>query len=83
MKFTDYKHFVVVSQSTATMMQMNPNFTFHPNEPVEESPYPNTDLYMCGTMIYDVPKTDAYPDGRMHVAVYVDSNLPVINPKGI
>ena len=52
------------------------------HEPVEGAPYPNANLHMGGTMIYDVPKTDDYPDGKMHVAVYVDSNLPFINSNG-
>ncbi len=83
MKFTDYKHFMIVSMSTALMMQTNPHFTFSMPEPVEEAPYSNMDLHMGGTMMYDVPKTDDYPDGKMHVAIYVDSNLPFIYPNGI
>ena len=82
MKFTDYKHFIVVSMSTALMLENNTNFTFSMPEPVEGAPYPNANLHMGGTMIYNVPKTDDYPDGKMHVAVYVDSNLPFINSNG-
>ena len=80
MKFSDYKHFMIVSAGTAMMMQMNSNFTISIPEPVEEAPYPNADLSMRGTMIYDVLKTDDYPDGKIHVAVYVDSNLPFTYP---
>lgn len=82
MKFTDYKHFMIVSMSTALLMQTSPNFTFSMPEPVEDAPYPNTNLHMCGTMIYDVLRREDYPDGKMHVAIYVDSNLPFINPNG-
>lgn len=82
MKFTDYKHFMIVSTSTAILLQDSPCFTFSIPEPVEGAPYPNTNLHMYGTMIYDVPKTEDYPDGRMHVAIYTDVNLPFINPTG-
>lgn len=82
MKFSDYKHFMIVSMSTALLLQNNPNFTFSMAEPVEDAPYPNADLHMCGTMVYDAHEIGDYPDGKMHVAVYVDSNLPFIYPNG-
>lgn len=79
MKFSDYKHFMIVSTGTALMLQMDSHFAFSMPEPVEESPYPNAELYMHGVMIHDVPKTEDYPNGEMYIAVYVDSKLPFTN----
>lgn len=82
MKFTDYKHVMIVSSGTALFMQNNPRFTSSILEPVEDVPYSNAKLHMCGTLIYDVLKTDEYPDGKMYVAVYLDSSLPFVNQNG-
>ena len=82
MKFTDYKHFMIVSMSTAIMLQTSTNFTFSMPEPVEEVPYPNANLTMVGGYIVHVPITEEYPNGQIVIAVYVDNYLPFINPNG-
>lgn len=81
-KYNDYKNFMIVSTGTALMLQDETNFSVSAPEPVECNIYPHANLYMCGTLQVSVPKTEEYPDGRMTIAVYVDSNLPFINPNG-
>ena len=82
MKFTDYEHFMIVSRSTAIMLQDNLNFTVSIPEPVECDFYPHANLTMVGCYIVHVPITEEYPNGQMVISIYVDNYLPFINPNG-